>query len=86
MESDVHPSDVEKIYGALSHRKITDSGPANREELMKYGFQNWDDYFDDCLEQLLNTYEHAVESDGKYYLEELEQDKHLERCEKYRDL
>jgi|AntDeeMinimDraft_5_1070356.scaffolds.fasta_scaffold14497_2 hypothetical protein len=85
MKSEVNPSDIEKIYGALAYQKITKSEPLTRKELLNSGFQAWGDYFDDCLEELVDEYEHAVESNGEYYLEEIEQEKHLTRCNAYRN-
>ena len=74
---EVNPSDAEKVYGALTHYHLDEKGPVAPDELNP-PFR-WGEYLTDCLEYLVDAYDGVREEDGEYWIEELEQEKHLER-------
>lgn len=79
MTKEVNPQDAEKVYGALSYHYWEELGAVSPEEL--FPPFNWGDYLEECLEYLVETYDGVQKEDGEYWIEELEQEKHLERCE-----
>lgn len=78
--SNVHPQDVEKVYGALSVRYMKEGESClSIEELEEAGFHTWgSDYLEECLERLTMKYEYVEEVDGGYRISQLEQEKHME--------
>lgn len=83
MADSPHPSDVEKLYAALTHYTLTDKPPVTVTTLIESGFRWNREYLIACLDRLTDEYEHAHRVDGGYTLDEIEQDKHLRRSEKW---
>ena len=80
--SGVDPHDAEKVYGALSHYKITaeegeEPEPMTPEELNP-PFA-WEEYLVECLDHLVEVYDGVEKRDDGYLIVELEQEKHNSR-------
>lgn len=73
---EVSDRDAEMVYGALTHHYFREE-TVTPEELRP--FHTWGDYLEDCLDHLVEEYDGVREEGGEYWIEELEQEKHLER-------
>jgi hypothetical protein len=82
---DINQKDIEKLYGALANAYLKDEDPVDLDFFKNTGFMTWDDkYLKEHLNELVNIYEKAYEEDDEYFLEDIEQDKHLSRSRKYK--
>lgn len=84
-DEDVNLGDVETLYGAMSARFMSEGeNEISIEELKNYGFRWGDEYLESCLNKLVEIYEETEKIDNKYIIHEIEQEKHMEREDKYR--